>query len=211
MTAMKLDRPLKTNLSPLSTTKVPPIHPSTEDVRNSLPDSIKTITILIPPPARGRRRPCLPLAQTSVRRRPQQFRLHISPINIPLTGAALALCLQQSDCVMIHRNTPADCLRPPLSDTLPTQCQQLKHGYGQCKRGQIDMRKRFRGNKPIATSTELEGGGERKTAGMLYAGKPAFGTEGTDGREMEARGGEGDAEYERFVRNDGIEDIRRKK
>lgn len=125
---------------------------------------------------------------------------------------ALAICLQQSDCVLIHRNTPAECLRPPLSDTLPTQCQQLKYGYGQCKKGMIDMRKRFRGNKPISTSTELEAGGGRK--GMLYAGSPAYGDSGprgTDGREMENRGGEEDDEFERFVRNDGIEDIRRKK
>jgi len=33
------------------------------------------------------------------------------------------------------------------------------------------MRKRFRGNQPIAVSKELEGGGG---GGMLYAGKPAF-------------------------------------
>ncbi|EMC94084.1 hypothetical protein BAUCODRAFT_56501, partial [Baudoinia panamericana UAMH 10762] len=72
--------------------------------------------------------------------------------------AALAVCLQNSDCVLIHRNTPADCLRQPLSDTLPTTCLQLKRGYGECKRGMIDMRKRFRGNKPIAVSTELEAG-----------------------------------------------------
>jgi cytochrome c oxidase assembly factor 5 len=38
----------------------------------------------------------------------------------------------------------------------------------------VDMRKRFRGNQPIAASQELEG----ETAaggGQLYAGKPAFG------------------------------------
>jgi len=33
------------------------------------------------------------------------------------------------------------------------------------------MRKRFRGNQPIAVSKEIEGGGG---GGMLYAGKPAF-------------------------------------
>lgn len=112
---------------------------------------------------------------------------------------------------MVHRNKPADCLRPPLVDTLPTQCQQLKHGYGQCKRGMIDMRKRFRGNKPIATSVELEAGGGEKSdtvgrPGMLYAGKGGYegvGPKGTDGR-----GDQG--EYEVYVRNDGIEDIRKK-
>jgi cytochrome c oxidase assembly factor 5 len=38
----------------------------------------------------------------------------------------------------------------------------------------VDMRKRFRGNQPIAVSQELEGGGG-STGGQLYAGKPAFG------------------------------------
>ena len=116
---------------------------------------------------------------------------------------------------MVHRNSAADCLRPPLVDTLPTKCQQLKHGYGECKKGMIDMRKRFRGNKPISTSVELEAGGDRtKGIGMLYAGRAAYddaGPKGTDGREMDSRGADGDEEWERFVRNDGIEDVRRKK
>ncbi len=47
---------------------------------------------------------------------------------------------------------------------------------------------------------------------MLYSGGAAYeDSTGTEGREMDAKGGEGDEEYERFVRNDGIEDIRRKK
>ncbi|KAF2104204.1 hypothetical protein NA57DRAFT_70421 [Rhizodiscina lignyota] len=86
--------------------------------------------------------------------------------------AALAECLQNSDCIMVHRNKASDCLRSPLVETLPTQCQQLKHGYGECKRGLIDMRKRFRGNRPISVSAELEGGGGNEGY-QLYAGKPA--------------------------------------
>ena len=70
---------------------------------------------------------------------------------------ALAQCLQGSDCVLIHRNTPAACLRAPLNATLPTTCQQLKRGYGDCKRGQIDMRKRFRGNRGWATAAAAAG------------------------------------------------------
>jgi cytochrome c oxidase assembly factor 5 len=56
---------------------------------------------------------------------------------------------------------------------MPIKCQQLKKGYGECKRGMVDMRKRFRGNQPIAVSKELEGG-ESRRHGQLYAGKPAF-------------------------------------
>jgi len=74
---------------------------------------------------------------------------------------------------MVQRNKASDCLRPPLVDTLPTKCQQLKKGYGDCKRGMVDMRKRFRGNKPVGADTP---GGEA-TAGQLYAGKPALGGE----------------------------------
>ncbi|KAK4502418.1 hypothetical protein PRZ48_005843 [Zasmidium cellare] len=116
--------------------------------------------------------------------------------------AALAQCLQNSDCVLIDRNTPADCIRPPLKDTLPTQCLQLIHGYGQCKRGMVDMRKRFRGNQPISTSLELEG----EKGKMLYAGKGTF--DGLD-EQQQKQMKEGD-EYEAFTRNDGIEDLRKK-
>ena len=85
---------------------------------------------------------------------------------------------------MVYRNNPTDCLRSPLVDELPTRCQQLKKGYGECKRGMVDMRKRFRGNQPIALSKELEGGGG-PAGGQLYAGRPAIGevVGATDGNE----------------------------
>lgn len=37
----------------------------------------------------------------------------------------------------------------------------------------IDMRKRFRGNKPVASSVELEAGASEPSR-QLYAGKSAF-------------------------------------
>ena len=45
------------------------------------------------------------------------------------------------------------------------------------------MRKRFRGNQPVALSNELEGGGSPGT--QLYGGKPAIGgvVGTTDGNE----------------------------
>jgi cytochrome c oxidase assembly factor 5 len=91
---------------------------------------------------------------------------------------------------MIYRNKPSDCLRPPLIDEMPMKCQQLKHAYGQCKRGMVDMRKRFRGNQPVSLSQELEGGtsGSVGSGGQLYAGKPAFGdVKTTSGNEPEER------------------------
>ncbi|KAI9822180.1 MAG: hypothetical protein M1826_000534 [Phylliscum demangeonii] len=116
--------------------------------------------------------------------------------------AALAECLQQSDCIMIQRHTAADCIREPLVNTLPTRCLQLRRGYGECKRGMVDMRKRFRGNYPVALSAELEGEGgvgagvkQVKPTGQLYAGKPAMApfVRVTDGSEdEEPRGGDGE-------------------
>jgi cytochrome c oxidase assembly factor 5 len=104
------------------------------------------------------------------------------------TGAALAQCLQESDCVMVYRNKPSDCLRPPLIDTMPTKCQQLKKGYGECKRGMVDMRKRFRGNQPIAVAKDGDAREERVNQ-QLYAGKSAFGgaVKATDGNEPEQK------------------------
>jgi cytochrome c oxidase assembly factor 5 len=88
---------------------------------------------------------------------------------------------------MVQRNTAADCLRSPLSETLPTKCQQLKKGFGDCRRGMIDMRKRFRGNQPI-TFKKLETS-ESGEGYQLYAGKSAFGggVKKTDGNEPEPR------------------------
>ncbi|CAH0039413.1 unnamed protein product [Clonostachys solani] len=86
--------------------------------------------------------------------------------------AALAACLQESDCIMVQRNSAHDCLREPLVETLPLQCRQLKKGLGECKRGMVDMRKRFRGNMPVAyKSLETAESGKGY---QLYAGKPAF-------------------------------------
>ena len=56
------------------------------------------------------------------------------------------------------------------------------------------MRKRFRGNYPVALSAELEGGGGPTSGGQLYAGRPAMAkvVRETDGREAEGRNGEGE-------------------
>lgn len=84
---------------------------------------------------------------------------------------------------MVQRHSASDCLRSPLAETLPTKCQQLKKGFGECRRGMIDMRKRFRGNQPVAfrNLAESEATGEGY---QLYAGKSAFG----GGERGETRG-----------------------
>ncbi|KAF3395731.1 hypothetical protein F1880_007100 [Penicillium rolfsii] len=88
---------------------------------------------------------------------------------------ALAQCLQESDCIMVQRHTPRECLASPLAEELPMKCQQLRKGFSECKRGMIDMRKRFRGNHPISVAKEMD---EKKSSssGQLYAGRPAYTT-----------------------------------
>ncbi|KAK3394279.1 cytochrome c oxidase assembly protein PET191-domain-containing protein [Podospora didyma] len=102
--------------------------------------------------------------------------------------AALAQCLQESECVMVQRNSAADCLRPPLVDNLPLKCQQLKKGFGDCRRGLVDMRKRFRGNQP-ATFYQMEQTEASGDGYQMYAGKSAFagGRGETDGTEKAPR------------------------
>jgi hypothetical protein len=57
------------------------------------------------------------------------------------------------------------------------------------------MRKRFRGNAPISTSLELEGGGggagleKAGKGGQLYGGRPAF-----DVRESMGKGAKGEVQ-----------------
>ncbi|KAI1635844.1 cytochrome c oxidase assembly protein PET191-domain-containing protein [Biscogniauxia mediterranea] len=99
--------------------------------------------------------------------------------------AALAQCLQESECVMVQRHTAAECLRSPLAETLPMKCQQLKKGFGECRRGMIDMRKRFRGNEPVTfRKLQTADSGEGY---QLYAGRSAFAgaVKPTDGNEPE--------------------------
>lgn len=62
---------------------------------------------------------------------------------------AVALCLQRSECVLVHRNTPQKCMEDPeLAKTLPQPCIVQIFRYLDCKRGQIDRSRRFRGNGP---------------------------------------------------------------
>ncbi|KAJ5947697.1 Mitochondrial protein [Penicillium verhagenii] len=86
---------------------------------------------------------------------------------------ALAECLQESDCIMVQRHTPRECLSSPLAEQLPTKCQQLKKGFSECRRGMIDMRKRFRGNHPISMG---KSDGQGTQSEQLYAGRPAYTT-----------------------------------
>ncbi|KAF8604223.1 hypothetical protein BDV93DRAFT_522670 [Ceratobasidium sp. AG-I] len=58
---------------------------------------------------------------------------------------SLKTCLLQSDCVRVQGIAPSVCLRDHSSE-LPEECRHLRKALFECKRGKLDMRKRFRGN-----------------------------------------------------------------
>lgn len=65
---------------------------------------------------------------------------------------AVAICLQRSPCVMIQRNSPKTCLEDPeLKKDLPELCIAQMKAFLECKRGMVDMTRRFRGNGTLST------------------------------------------------------------
>lgn len=58
----------------------------------------------------------------------------------------LAKCLTESPCIKEEKRSFKECAkeRPP---SVPSTCVGLRETYFQCKRGQVDMTKRIRGNK----------------------------------------------------------------
>ncbi|OXG28723.1 hypothetical protein J008_02406 [Cryptococcus neoformans] len=61
-----------------------------------------------------------------------------------LAKEELVACLLRTDCVLKSGKTPQECLQKPQE--LPLQCQHLITRFTDCKKGMLDMRRRFRGN-----------------------------------------------------------------
>ncbi|KAI0092837.1 cytochrome c oxidase assembly protein PET191-domain-containing protein [Irpex rosettiformis] len=71
--------------------------------------------------------------------------------------AALKECLLQSDCVVKQGHLPSECLKDHTKE-LPEQCLSLRQATFECKRGMLDMRKRFRGNNAGAVAQRIKEG-----------------------------------------------------
>ena len=128
-----------------------------------------------------------------------------SPL-MSIRGEALRICLQNSDCIMVERRPASQCLRPPHRYELPEQCQQLQKGLGECKRGLIDMRKRFRGNRPIGLreagvsavgQVDAKRGTIEERGYMLYAGRPHRGVRESSGNEDPESAGDSNGEQKK--------------
>ncbi|PWY98498.1 hypothetical protein BCV70DRAFT_201811 [Testicularia cyperi] len=70
----------------------------------------------------------------------------------------LADCVIKTDCYLVQGNSAQDCIRNHMSE-LPLECQQLYKSFVECRRGMLDMRKRFRGNAPPASGSNNAPGG----------------------------------------------------
>jgi len=57
----------------------------------------------------------------------------------------LVECLRSSPCVQVDKKTISECVR--VDKGLSTECLGIRATYFRCKRGQLDMRTRIRGNK----------------------------------------------------------------
>jgi cytochrome c oxidase assembly factor 5 len=53
--------------------------------------------------------------------------------------AELAKCLQQSECVLINRHSPAECLRDKelFESQVPDACHRLRRNFYNCRRGWV--------------------------------------------------------------------------
>ncbi|KAI0303117.1 cytochrome c oxidase assembly protein PET191-domain-containing protein [Russula brevipes] len=69
--------------------------------------------------------------------------------------AALKDCILHSDCVIQKGRLPSECIKHHL-DELPEECRSLRLAAFECKRGMLDMRKRFRGNSAGAAAARIK-------------------------------------------------------
>ncbi|KAI7817476.1 cytochrome c oxidase assembly protein PET191 [Gamsiella multidivaricata] len=61
--------------------------------------------------------------------------------------AELVECVLKSNCVLVDGLTPQECLRAENEYRVPAECAAIKRSFFECRRGMLDMRNRFRGNK----------------------------------------------------------------
>lgn len=55
-------------------------------------------------------------------------------------------CLSRSECMVVNQKPAKECLDPKASD-VSDSCKAMVTLLYHCKRGQLDQRSRFRGNK----------------------------------------------------------------
>ncbi|KIS70741.1 uncharacterized protein UMAG_01896 [Mycosarcoma maydis] len=82
-------------------------------------------------------------------------------------------CVLKTDCYLKQGNSAQECITSHMAE-LPVECQHLYKSFVECRRGMLDMRKRFRGNAPPAASSSNAPGGTSQVdpTSANQAGKP---------------------------------------
>eukprot|EP00035_Acanthoeca_spectabilis_P004224 m.100514 g.100514 ORF g.100514 m.100514 type:complete len:73 (-) comp12491_c0_seq2:3950-4168(-) len=55
-------------------------------------------------------------------------------------------CISRSECMVVQKKSAKECLNPQ-AELVSAECKSLITLLYHCKRGQLDQRSRFRGNK----------------------------------------------------------------
>ncbi|KAI9260220.1 cytochrome c oxidase assembly protein PET191 [Sporodiniella umbellata] len=55
-------------------------------------------------------------------------------------------CMLKSECVLKGK-TIKECFQSEHKSSVPEECHSIRKSFAECKRGMIDPRMRFRGNK----------------------------------------------------------------
>ncbi|KAJ3381903.1 hypothetical protein HDU92_005071 [Lobulomyces angularis] len=55
-------------------------------------------------------------------------------------------CLKQSDCVLVNKNTPKECLDKSHDNSVSKACRIKQQAYYECRINLLSPKKRFRGN-----------------------------------------------------------------
>ncbi|PWN26089.1 hypothetical protein BDZ90DRAFT_58601 [Jaminaea rosea] len=81
----------------------------------------------------------------------------------------LAACVLASPCVQQEGRSGQDCIQHDM-DKLPMECQNIYRSFVHCRKGLLDMRKRFRGNAPPTGKSNNPTGGNTAVAANLAEG-----------------------------------------
>ena len=46
-------------------------------------------------------------------------------------------CMLKSNCVLVKRNTVAECFKSENADDVPSECQSIRKSYAECRRGMV--------------------------------------------------------------------------
>ena len=81
-----------------------------------------------------------------LRRKPGPLRRVCGGVDVCMVSLQVKECISQSECMVIQGKSAKECLNPK-AEGVSAECKSFITLLYHCKRGQLDQRSRFRGNK----------------------------------------------------------------